>query len=169
MAPVNTNCNYDLLLAPWWNETTWFGIAPDSNNQSLQRGWTLSLKTPSIYVRMKQARIAINDIPSEVREALHLKQPRLVEGTGVHVNTVAICCQPVRQDFIILRRGGKKNQWWLHNNKYRYSGKLRHLANFRISNSEKANNTALSLPAHADWKQKEWIVIDVLAHLGRFL
>ena len=41
--------------------------------------------------------------PGQVGAALHLQQARLVQGTGVDVNAVAIVCSAVRQSLVVLQ------------------------------------------------------------------
>lgn len=44
---------------------------------------------------------AVN-IPSDVCTALHLQQPRLVQGTGVDVDAVPVGCTAVGQSLVVL-------------------------------------------------------------------
>lgn len=43
------------------------------------------------------------NIPGQVGQALHLQQPRLVQGAGVDVDAVAVGGRAVCEGFVILR------------------------------------------------------------------
>lgn len=44
------------------------------------------------------------DIPGQVGQALHLQQPRLVQGAGIDVDAVAVGGRAVGEGFVVLRR-----------------------------------------------------------------
>ena len=45
-------------------------------------------------------------LPSEVGEVPHLVQTGLVEGTSIHIHSMAVLCSPLGQTFIVLRQQG---------------------------------------------------------------
>lgn len=44
------------------------------------------------------------NVPGQVGQALHLQQPRLVQGAGVDVDVVAVGGRAVGEGFVILHR-----------------------------------------------------------------